>query len=446
MRRLLICFTLLLLPLIGLADNHNHNTHEYMLKNGLKLIVRVNKRAPVVLSSIWYKVGGGYEHDGITGISHVLEHMMFKGTKKYGPGELNKIISDNGGTQNAMTSADFTMYYQELAANKLPISFELEADRMRGLVLEKQSLAKELKVVMEERRMRVDDNPQGITWERFQAAAHVNNPYHHPVVGWMTDIKHLTLQDVRQWYDQWYGPNNAVVVVVGDVDPIKVKELAEKYFGPVPAIKVPTLKPRTEVESLGQREVTIHKPAKLPWLLMGYNTPSLVTAKHRWQAYALMVMAYVLSGNSSSRLEQDMVRNNPIAASADAGYTLFSLHSNVFMFTATPIKGHTVAQLQAAIAKQVHRLKTTLVSAQELQRVKAQLLAQTVYRKDSLMRQAYMLGWPEMVGLSWRAGDGYIKHLEAVTPEQIQAVAKQYLQPQRLTVAILKPTKIGAAS
>jgi zinc protease len=307
MKKYLIACLLCLLPITSWCLNQPRKTFVYKLDNGLQLIVRVDQRAPVVLSSVWYRVGGSYEHDGITGISHMLEHMMFKGTKKFGPGELIKIVSQNGGQQNAMTADDFTMYYQQFSADKLPISFKLEADRMRHLLLKAKSFAEEKKVVMEERRMRIDDNPQAVTWERFRAAAFINNPYHHPVAGWMTDIKHLTLNNLKNWYQKWYAPNNAVVIVVGKVDPQKVLALAKKYFGPLKPSQIIPPKPRTEVPTLGERVIHVSVPAKLPWLVMGYNVPTLVTAKPKWEAYALLVAGAILDSGNSSRFPRVLI-------------------------------------------------------------------------------------------------------------------------------------------
>lgn len=414
------------------------NTYEYRLQNGLKLIVREDHRAPVVVSSVWYKVGGSYEHDGITGVSHMLEHMMFKGTKRFGPGVLIKKVSDNGGQQNAMTSADYTMYYQELSADKLNLSFELEADRMRNLLLQQAQFDKEHQVVMEERRMRVDDNPQALTWERFNAAAFLNNPYHQPVIGWMTDIRHLTLADLKSWYTTWYAPNNAVVVVVGDVKHAQVFNLAKKYFGPVASSHIPKLKPREEVPSVGPKNVVVTVPAKVPWLVMGYNVPSLKTAKDQWKAYALYVLAAVLDAGNSGRLVSDLVRNKQIAVSVGSQYDLYSLHGNLLVLEGVPAAKHSNKELKNSLVKEIKHLQTTLVSKGELDRIKAQVIAHNVYRKDSMMRQAFEIGLPEVVGLSWRDSDAFVSRIKAVTPKQIQAVAKAYLQPQALTTAMLR--------
>ena len=214
----------------GLISSGN-GVHEYQLANGLKILVKEDHRAPVVVSQIWYKVGSSYEHSGSTGVAHVLEHMMFKGTKKHGPNEFSKIISANGGRENAFTGQDYTAYFQQLEKSRLPISFELEADRMANLNLRAEDFEKEVKVVMEERRMRTEDNPQALTYEQFAATAFVSSPYHHPIIGWMDDLEHMDVNDMRSWYKHWYAPNNATLVVAGDVDPDAVFELAKKYFG-----------------------------------------------------------------------------------------------------------------------------------------------------------------------------------------------------------------------
>ncbi|MCB1826787.1 MAG: insulinase family protein [Coxiellaceae bacterium] len=417
----------------------SNDTYEYRLQNGLKLIVREDHRAPVVVSSVWYKVGGSYEHDGITGVSHMLEHMMFKGTKRFGPGVLIKKISDNGGQQNAMTSDDFTMYYQQLSADKLGLSFELEADRMRNLSLQKNLFDKEHQVVMEERRMRVDDNPQSLTWERFQAVAFVNNPYQHPTVGWMTDLKNLTLSDLKNWYETWYSPNNAVVVVVGDVKAAEVFNLAKKYFGPLKSGSVPKLKPRTEVASIGPRKITANINAKVPWLVMGYNVPVLKGTQHQWKAYALYVLISILDAGDSGRLQADLVRGKQIAVNIDGSYNIYSLHNNLLVIDAVPAANHSIKTLRRAILSEISRLQKQPVTEAELKRIKAQVITSNVYKKDSMMREAYDIGIPEMADLSWRDSAAFVSRIEAVTPKQVQAVANEFLQTKNLTVGVLQP-------
>ena len=299
--------------------------------------------------------------------------------------------------------------------------------------------------VMEERRMRVDDNPQSLTWERFNAAAFINNPYRNPVVGWMTDLQHLTLVNIQKWYNTWYAPNNAVVVVVGDVKAAYVYDLAKKYFGQLSAGDIPQLKPRNEVPSLGERKITVNMPARLPWLVMGYNVPSLKTADQQWKPYALTMLTGILDAGESARLMKDLVRDQQVAVGAGAQYVLYSLHGNVLALVATPAVNHSVADVKKALLKEVTRLQTTLVSKAELQRVRAQVIAQNVYQKDSMVQQALDMGIPEMAGLSWRDSEAFVSRIKAITPEQIRKVAKEYLISQHLTVAVLKPLPISVS-
>lgn len=413
---------------------------EYQLSNNLKLIVKEDHRAPVVFSSIWYKVGGSYEPSGITGISHALEHMMFRGTHQYGPGKLAELINANGGDQNAMTSDDFTVYFQTLPAEKLELSFTLESDRMKNLSLDENAFTKEIQVVMEERRMRTEDDPQALTMERFNAVAYINNPYSRPVVGWMSDLQQMHIQDLRNWYHQWYVPNNAVIVVIGDVQPQQVYALAKKYFEALPAQPIIEPKPTTEVSALGLRRINVQIPAKLPMLLLGYNTPSLHKNSNNTQdPYILTVLAYLMGGGDSSRLNRNLVRGQQIAASISASYDLYNLHSNLFLLSAVPAKKTSLTLLEQQIQKAVEQFKTALVTLEELQRAKALIIAQHVYDQDSLMSQAFNLAMPEMNGLSWRQEQEFIAHIEAVTAEQIQAAAKQYLVTSQLTIGRLEP-------
>lgn len=424
---LLLIISAVFIPSIALATK----TEAYQLQNGLKVIVHEDHRAPIVLSSIWYKVGGSYESNGETGISHMLEHMMFKGTSKFGPGVFNQMIGDSGGDNNAITSEDYTVYFETIAPKQLDTILLLEADRMQHLLLDDKAFQLERKVVMEERRMRVDDAPQSMAYERFKADAYVNSPYHHPVIGWMTDIEHYNINDLRRWYDAWYVPNNAVIVIVGDVKADQVFALAKKYFGDIKPKTVPTVKPRNEVKSLGKKEIEVHLPAQLPWLIMGYQVPT--------SSYALMLCADILSDGDSSRLSTDLVRHNSIAVEADAEYNRYNLHQTLFLLAGTPTPNQPVLTLKNALFNQIHRLQTTLVSEDELNRVKAQLIAGKVYQNDSLMKQAFELGVPEMVGLSWHEADQFAENIQRVTPQDIQNAAKKYLIPNNLTVAELVP-------
>jgi zinc protease len=416
--------------------------HEYTFDNGLKLLVKEDHRAPVVVSQVWYKVGSSYEHDGYTGLSHALEHMMFKGTRKHPGGEFSRIVSENGGRENAFTGRDYTTYFQQLEKSRLPISFELEADRMRNLTLPADEFAKELKVVEEERRLRTEDNPEAFTEEQFNAAAFVTSPYHHPVIGWMNDLDAMQVADLRDWYRTWYAPNNATVVVVGDVDPAAVYQLARKYFGALKSSPMPVQKPRQEIEQNGERRITVKAPAQLPYVVMGYKVPVLRTATDDSEAYALEVLAGVLDGGDSARIPRHLIRDSQIAASASAGYNPYSRLADLFTLDGTPAPGHDIAELEQALRQQVQRLRDEPVTAAELDRIKTQVIAADVYQQDSVFYQAMQLGMLETVGLDWRLADEYVARVRAVTAEQVQAVARKYLTPDRLTVAVLDPLPI----
>jgi zinc protease len=428
--------------LVATAGYAGQAVHEYRLDNGLKLIVKEDHRAPVMVSQVWYKVGSSYEHDGVTGLSHVLEHMMFKGTEAHPAGEFSEIISENGGTENAFTSRDYTAYFQTMEASRLPVSFELESDRMRNLLLPPKEFDKELQVVMEERRMRTDDNPQSLTYEQFNATAFASSPYRIPVIGWMGDLKSMVVGDLRRWYEQWYAPNNAVVVVVGDVDPQEVLRLAKRYFGPLKPSEIPETKPRKEVRQYGTKEIVVNRPAKLPYLIMGYKVPVVLTAEQDWEPYALEVLASILDGGDSARLARELVRGSSVAASAGASYDAFDRMESLFLFSGTPSNDHTVADLQAALREQIRRLQEEPISEVELERVKAQLRADKVFELDSIFYQAMQIGMLEAAGLSWKDADRYLPRIEAVTAEQVQAVAEKYLVDERLTVAELAPQPI----
>jgi len=415
------------------------SVHEYELSNGLKLLVKEDHRAPVVVSQVWYKVGASSEYNGITGVSHVLEHMMFKGTEKIKPGDFSKIIKENGGRDNAFTGRDYTAYFQLLEKSRLEVSFKMEADRMRNLILPEKEFSKEIEVVKEERRMRTDDKPRSLTYEQFNSAAYDNSPYKNPIIGWMNDLDNMNVADLRQWYEMWYTPNNATVVVAGDVDAEEVYELAKKHFGPIARHKVATLKPRKERAQLGPRRVVVRTPAQVPYMLMGYKVPVLRTVEEDWEPYALEVLAGVLSGSGSSRLPKILVREKQIVVNADVGYNMHAKYDEMFLFDATPAQGKTVKQAELAIIEQIEELKKNKVSDAELDRIKAQVIASDVYEKDSVFYQAMTLGTLETVGLKWQLADEYLKRIKLVTAEQVQLVAQKYLVDDQLTVAVLEP-------
>ncbi len=419
--------------------------YERVLDNGLKVLVKEDHRSPVVVSQVWYKVGSSYEPGGITGISHMLEHMMFKGTDRYPAGEFSRIIAENGGRENAFTGRDYTAYFQTLEKSRLEVSFKLEADRMRNLHLLADELKKELQVVTEERRMRTDDKPRSKTQEYFMAMAYSNSPYRNPVIGWPSDIEHYQVEDLQAWYQRWYAPNNATLVVVGDVQPEHVFSLAEKYFSGLKPSVIKPLKPQTEVEQRGVRKMTVKLPAKLPYLVMAYKVPVLATAQQEWEAYALEVLAGILDGGRSARLTARLVRGKQIAVSAGAGYGLYSRLSELFMLDATPAQGKTVFDLEYALKDEIYQLKSELISEEELQRVKAQVLANAIYERDSNFYQAMQLGMLETVGIGWKKVDEYVDNINQITAEQVRDVARKYLLEDRLNIAYMEPQPMSTS-
>ena len=417
---------------------------EYELDNGLKLLVKEDHRAPVVVSQVWYKVGGSYEYDGITGISHALEHMMFKGTEKYAPGEFLRIISENGGRDNAFTGPDYTAYFQTLEKSRLEISFKLESDRMRNLTLPEEEFLKEIEVVKEERRWRTEDKPQSYLYEVANATAYQTSPYRFPVIGWMHDLDNMTIDDLKDWYERFYAPNNAIVVVVGDVNPEEVYAMAKKYFGPLPKGDPIVLAEDMEVPQQGMKRVTVKRPAELPYLMMSYKVPSetpdkIKEGEYDVEPYALEVLAGILDGGSAARFSSRLVRGDEVAASAGASYRMASRLDSLFSLSGTPATGKSIEDLEQAFRQQIEEIKTNPVSEEELQRVKAQVISSDVYEKDSVFYQAMILGMLETMGLPWQLANTYVERVKAVTADEVMAVAKKYFKDDRLTVAELEP-------
>lgn len=438
MKKVILSINLLLIGIL-LSSIGWATVYEKTLDNGLKVIVKQDRRAPVATAQVWYKVGSAKEYGGITGVSHVLEHMMFKGTPKYPVGQFSKILAGIGARNNAFTSRDFTAYYQLFGKDGLETSFDLESDRMAHLTLDEKEFKKELEVVKEERRLRTEDNPNAFTYEQFNAAAFTSSPYQNPVIGWMNDLDNMQVSDLREWYQAWYTPNNATLVVVGDVMPTEVFDLAEKYYGEIPSRNVEPAKARLEPEQTGERWVEVKAVAKIPYLIMGYKVPSLKTADNEDEAYALHVLAGILDGGRSSRLSKNLVRGKEIAATAGAGYHLYSARSGMFLFDGTPNKNISLKELEQSINTEIKKLRDEKIRSDELARVKAQVVASEIYQQDSVQRQAYLIGSLETVGLGWQTMQNYTRNIEAVTAEQVQAVAKKYLVDDRKTVAYLTP-------
>lgn len=440
MRTYLFCIALLL---GGMHTTAQAEVFERTLKNGLKVIVQEDHRAPVVVQQVWYKAGSMDERTGVTGIAHVLEHLMFKGTHKVPAGEFSKRIAAAGGRENAFTSYDYTAYFQQLHKSKLPLAMELEADRMRNLNLTADDFSKEIKVVMEERRLRTDDEAHALLQEKMMATIYQQHPYQHPVIGWMNDLESLTVGDAKAWYERWYAPNNATLVIAGDVKAEEVFALAQRHYGEIPRRTLAPQRKFVEPKQVGIKRLVVKAPAELPHLVMSYHAPTLQDPDQDWKPYALEILAGVLDGNESARLNKHLVREQQVASSTGAGYSAASRGPGLFTLEATPSEGKTVGDVEAALRREIAQLSKDGVSEEELQRVKAQVVAGEVYKRDSLFYQAMQIGQMESIGLGHRTIPLMLEKLQAVTANQVWQVAVEILRDDSLTVAVLDPQPLS---
>ncbi|HQR52270.1 MAG TPA: pitrilysin family protein [Burkholderiales bacterium] len=420
-------------------------TSETVLANGLRVVVKEDTRAPVVVSMVWYRAGSMDEVNGRTGVAHVLEHMMFKGTKDVPTGEFNKLVAAAGGRDNAFTNRDYTAYFQQVQKSELPLMFRLEADRMANLNLTDEEFAKEIKVVMEERRLRTDDKARALLYEQLFATAYSAHPYRTPVIGWMNDLENMKAGDAREWYREWYAPNNATLVVVGDVQAQEVFKLAEKYFGSIKSHPLPARKPQDEPVQRGERRITVKAPAELPYLVMAYHVPKIQNVEEDWEPYALDVLDGILDGYEGARLTRSLVRDAKIATDVGSSYDAVTRGPTLFLLEGTPAEGKTVEALEAALRSEIRGIAEHGVSEEELARVKAQVIAGEVYQRDSMFYQAMQIGTLETAGLPHRSLDVQIEKLKAVTAAQVQEVAQKYFGDDGLTVAVLDPQPLEGA-
>ena len=424
-------------PLFAVAAQGD--THEHTLANGMQVIVMEDHRAPTVASIVWYRSGSMDEISGRTGVAHVLEHMMFKGTARNPADTFSKTIAAAGGRDNAFTNRDYTGYFQQLEKSKLPLALSLEADRMQNLTLSADEFAKEIRVVMEERRMRTDDQPRALLYEQMMAVAYTGSSYKWPIVGWMNDLENMTVDDARDWYHTWYTPNNATLVVVGDVLPDEVFAMAEQHFGPIPARSLPQRKPQLEPPQRGMKRVTVKGPGELPYLLMGWHAPVIRDVENDWEPYALAVLVGVLDGSDAARLDRILVREQRIAINSGASFATVSRGPGMWFLDGTPAPGKTVAELESALRAEIERIARDGVEAEELQRVKSQVIASQVFQRDSIFFQARQIGVLHIAGIPYTSPEVQVRRLREVTSEQVQAVVRRYLVDDNLTVAVLEP-------
>ncbi len=435
---------LILLCLPSLASAELQQTYEKTLANGLKVIIREDHRAPTAVHMVWYRAGSIDEIDGTSGVAHMLEHMMFKGTKKLGPGQFSKRVAALGGRDNAFTNRDYTAYFQQVPKRALGQVMALEADRMANLQLAEKEFKPELQVVMEERRMRTDDSPQALVHELMESVAFQTHPYRRPVIGWMNELEHMSYSDARDWYRRWYAPNNAWLVVVGDVDHEAVFRLAEKHYGGIKRQALPARRLFAETRQTGIKRLTVKAPAKLAYLEMAWKVPKLVDVERDREPYALEMLAGLLDGHEAARLAKSLVRGQKIAQSAGASYDSTLRGESLFVLDGQPAEGKTVQDLEAALRAELRQVQEQGVSEEELARVKTQIIAGQIYKRDSMMGQAMEIGGAEVIGLSWRDVDKTLEKVRSVTAAEVQAVARKYFNDDGLTVAVLEPQALPA--
>ena len=445
MKRLLLAGWLTCVAWTGLvsAATTDSGIHVSTLPNGLTLVVKPDRRAPTAVHMLWVRVGSMDEVDGHSGLAHVLEHMLFKGTPQVPAGEFSRRVAALGGRENAFTSRDYTGYFQQIPANRLADVMKLEADRFANNRWPDEEFRKELEVVKEERRMRTEDAPRALLMEQLGAVQFTASPYRRPIVGWMSDLDAMQPDDAREFYRRWYTPKNAVVVVVGDVEPSAVRRLAESAYGSIPAHAVPARKPHLEPRQLGQRRLEVKAPAEQAYLMMSWKVAGFAgfndSADSR-DALALTVLSAVLDGYSGARMDRTLTQGaDRVADSAGAYHDFSGRGPSVFVLDGVPAAGKTTQELETALRAQIERIARDGVSEDELRRVKAQWVAHEVYKRDSLFNQAREIGTYWIEGLPLDTSDRLIERLRGVTAEQVQSVAQRYFGPDTLTVGTLLP-------
>lgn len=427
---------LCLAPLMSLAAVPAP-THQFTLDNGLQVLVREDHRAPLVTSHLLIKVGSGDEAPGQTGLSHILEHMLYKGSSKTCNGEASRILESLGARENAFTDEDVTSFHQTLAPQYLGVAFELMADLMSTAHLRAEDLKAEMAVIREERHLRVDDNADAAELEHFSGLAHFSNSHRTPTIGWMRDLQRVDVNELRHWYQTRYVPGNAVLVIVGDITLEQVKPLAERYFGALVRRPVPRLLRPVELEHPGERRLTLHSPVHTPRLLMAFNVPGLATAKDPRTVQALRLINVLLAGASSGRLPKHLQFTEQMFSRIDTSYNERTRGDSLLLLTAE-LADPPLADLdtaQARVWQLIAELHSTAPSPEELERARTRLIAQQVYAQDSIDQQARMLGNLQAIDLPWRLLDEDAAALAKVTPQDIRETAATWLTRRRLSVA-----------
>jgi zinc protease len=427
---------LISLALLYPISAHAASVFEYTLENGLRVVIVEDHKSPVATFQVWYRVGSIDEPRGKSGISHLLEHMMFKGTPRYGPSEISRIVQSNGGMNNAYTTKDYTVYFEIFSSDRITLSLDIESDRMQNLSLNPEEVLSEKKVVMEERRLRYEDDPQNSLFEEVVAAAFKVHSYQRPVIGWMSDIKSIERDDLYNYYKTFYSPDNALIIIVGDVTADEIIDKVKNYFEHIPpGLPVKRIS-SVEPEQKGEKRVVLKKEAELPYIIIVYHTPGF---PHE-DSYALDVLNLILSGGKSSRLYRSLVYEKQIALNISANYSSFNRDPYLFFFSATAPPGKEVGELEKLFYEEIEKIKKEKPSGFEVQKAKNQIESSFIMGQDSIFLQAMKYGIFEMLG-DWRLINEYLDGIRKVTPEDVVNVVNKYLHEDNRTVGILIPTK-----
>lgn len=440
MHWLVLCLTIALQFLsLQTTQAQPSKVQEFMLDNGLKVLLLENHKSPAVTFQVWYRVGSRNEQDGKSGLSHFLEHMMFKGTPDVGPEEHMRIIAKNGGRSNAFTMQDATVYFATMSREKIGIAIELEADRMANALLDGNYFDAEKKVVLEERRLRTEDNPASSLDEITSAVTYTVHPYRRPVIGWMGDIKNMTREDLKRYYRVYYAPNNAFLVVVGDFSSKEILTKIKTAFGKIPrGSDIPKVKVK-EIPQRGERRVNLKKEAELPLLLIYYHVPNLSNS----DSFALDLLTVILASGRSSRLHQDLVYRRRLARRVDADYGRLSVDPTIFSISAQAMPEKDPAEVERAIDNLLEQIRSQPITERELQKAKNQIESSFIFSQDSIFGQAMRIGRYE-IAARWQIKDRYLTGIRKLTAADLLRVAKRHLDPDRRTVGVLIPTKKGS--
>lgn len=435
----LLALVVLAAPAARADDGKQFNAKTFTLANGLQVVVVENHRAPIVTQMVWYKVGSADEPLGKSGIAHFLEHLMFRGTKDVPPGDFSRLIAQNGGRENAFTTADYTAFFQNVAADRLELVMKLEADRMANLALTDAVVLPERDVILEERRTRIDNSPSALLNEQVNTALFLHHPYRIPVIGWEHEMKGLTTEDALAFYHTWYAPNNAVLIVGGDVTVDQVHALADKYYGPIPRRDVPARHRVTEPPKVASARLVMKSPrAGEPTWTRNYLAPSYTAGENRY-AYALQVLAEVLGGGPTSRLYRSLVLDKGVALDAGAFYNPGALDLATFGFYVAPKRGVAIPEFEAAFEAEIKKTLADGVSAAEVERAKKRMRAQAVYARDSLDGPARIIGGALADGRSLDDVETWPQHIGTVTLDEVNAAARLVIREDIAVTSVLLP-------